>query len=72
MAKLRPIGFALLLAAAGCANQTALGPARSTGPPFAINNRELETPNSLPPGFTTVNPMAPDTGIVGVARTGPL
>ena len=60
-----------LLLLAGCADQAALGPARSTGPPFNENPRELETPNSLPPGFTTVNPMAPSTGVYGVIRTAP-
>ena len=32
--------------------------------------RELEPPNSLPRGFTTQNPIAPSTGIVGTTRVG--
>ena len=53
-----------------CAAQPPLPPARSTGLPFPDNDRELETPNSLPPGFTTINPMAPATGTVGVTQFG--
>ncbi len=71
MALLRPIGLLFLLVAAGCTDQAALGPARSTGPPFTVNDRELETPNSLPPGFTTDNPFAPETGVIGVTRAAP-
>ena len=55
----------------GCADQASLGPARSTGLPFTVNNRELETPNSLPPGFTTNHPMAPASGVLSVTRTAP-
>ena len=61
----------LVLFAAGCSNQADLGPPRSTGLPFPVNDRELETPNSLPPGFTTDNPFAPETGVIGVTRAAP-
>ena len=59
------------LALACCAPQPATGPARSDGLPFDVNNREVETPNSLPPGFTTSNPMAPSSGVLGVTRAAP-
>ncbi len=63
-----PLLAALLLGA--CADQSALPPARSTGLPFPVNDQELETPNSLPRGFTTNHPMAPATGVIGVTHTG--
>lgn len=59
-----------LLALAACTDQSALPPARSTGLPFTDNDLQLETPNSLPRGFTTNHPMAPSTGVIGVTRTG--
>ncbi len=61
------------LALASCTGDSPaqLGPARSTGLPFEVNTGELETPNSLPEGFTTRNPMAPDTGVVGVTHLPP-
>ena len=49
----------------GCADQTALGPPRSTDPKSTINNRELEPANGLPRGFTTSHSSAPATGVVG-------
>lgn len=60
-----------LLALASCVPASNQGPARSTGLPFDVNSREVETPNSLPPGFTTSNPMAPRTGVLGVTRVAP-
>ena len=45
-----------------------LDPARST---LTDNPGGLDTPNSLPNGFTTRNPMAPDTGVVGVTHLAP-
>jgi hypothetical protein len=65
---LLPLSF---LALAACTPQSGTGPARSTGLPFDVNNREVETPNSLPPGFTTSNPIAPSSGVLGVTRTAP-
>lgn len=65
-----PASLLLLLALAACADQSALPPARSTGLPFGVNSRELETPNSLPRGFTTNHPMAPATGAIGTTRVG--
>ena len=47
------------------------GPARSTGLPVEVNPGEMETPNSLPAGFTTRNPMASETGVVGVTHLPP-
>ena len=47
-------------------------PAQSTTPAFsAPPSAEVETPNSLPNGFTTQNPMASDTGVVGVTHLPP-
>jgi len=71
MTKISASALFLLTMVAGCADQSALPPARSTGLPFVVNNRELETPNSLPRGFTTNHPMAPATGIIGGTRTTP-
>jgi hypothetical protein len=71
MASMRPIALLALIAVAGCSNQADLGPARSTGPPFGVNDRELETPNSLPPGSSTDDPFAPETGVIGVTRAPP-
>ena len=73
----RAFAIVSLIMLAGCAGQggvvpaASTGPARSTGLPFPGNDAELETPNSLPPGFTTRNPMAPQTGVVGVTHMGP-
>ena len=38
--------------------------------PLRASNRELEPPNSLPPGFTTNHPLAPDTGVIGTTSLG--
>ena len=59
-----------LLALSACAAE-ATGPAQSTGYPFVVNDRELETPGSLPAGFTTNHPFAPSTGIISQTRTSP-
>ena len=61
----------VVMVAAGCAKQGDLGPARSTGQPFDVNDRELETPGSLPPGFTTNHPFAPSTGVINQTRVAP-
>lgn len=61
---IKPLAFAVLVLA-GCADQSALGPPRSTDPKSTINSRELEPANSLPRGFTTNHSIAPATGIVG-------
>ncbi len=66
-----PLAVVVVLLAGGCTGQVGQGPAQSTGVPFGVNGRELETPNSLPPGFETVNPMAPETGVVGVTHQAP-
>ncbi len=71
MTFLRWTASLFMLAVASCSNQPDPGPARSTGLPFPVNDREVETPNSLPRGFTTDNPMAPPTGVIGVTRTTP-
>jgi hypothetical protein len=69
MPNLRWIPVLCALAAAGCqAGYT--GPTRSTFQDPA-NDRELEPVNSLPPGFTTNHPLAPETGVVGVTRVAP-
>ena len=67
MIDVRLICLLLALAAAAC------GPVRTpaaTNAPFNSANPELEleTPNSLPPGSTTINPFAPATGVY---RTSP-
>ena len=61
------------LSVAGCSgnfapglNPDAAGPTRSTGAPFGVDSGELETPNSLPVGDTTHNPVATGEGVVGV------
>ena len=68
----RALGIVLVTIGLGACSQPAdLGPARSTGLPFGVNDGELETPNSLPSGFTTINPVAPETGVVGVRHLPP-
>ena len=72
MASMRPIALLALIAAAGCSNQADLGPARSTGAPSGVNDRELETPNSPPSASSTDDdPFAPGTGVIGVTRAPP-
>ncbi len=65
------VGVATLAACTGD-NPAADGPARSTTPSFAAPPAsELESPNSLPNGSTTQNPMASQTGVVGVTHLPP-
>lgn len=61
----RPLALAALLALAACASASPPpnAPATSTGP---NSNRDPQTANSLPPGFQTVHPLLPRTGVVGV------
>ena len=64
------------LALAGCSGLGAPGsgppgavpPTVSTGAPYGVDQGELETPNSLPVGDSTRNPIAPETGVVGVTH----
>ena len=63
------------LAVAGCAVSPAtearlspVGPTHSTSHPGTGFNREVETKNSLPPGFATSNTIAPATGVVAQTR----
>ncbi len=68
----RTLGIVVALVALGaCSSQTKPAPARSTGVPFDVDGGELESPNSLPRGFTTINPVAPETGVVGVTHLPP-
>lgn len=53
---------------------TACAPPSTVSRPVPVDmagpERELEPPNSLPRGFTTQNPIAPSTGVVGTTRVG--
>ena len=69
---MRALGIVVVATGLGaCSKPADLGPARSTGVPFDVNDGELETPNSLPPGFTTINPIAPTSGVLGVNHLPP-
>ena len=62
------LALACCAALAACAPAVADGPAVSTAP---NSNREPQSPNSLPRGFETSNPLTPRTGNVGTTRVGP-
>lgn len=57
--------MAALLSA--CGQATTNAPTVSTGP---NSNREPQSPNSLPRGFETPNPLTSRTGIVGDTSVG--
>ena len=68
---LATVGLATL---AGCTGDgvVAGGPAQPTSAsPAAPPSTDIESPNSLPNGSTTQNPMASQTGVVGVTHLPP-
>lgn len=70
---IRVLAILGVVAMAGCtgAGPTELAPATSTGAPYGVDQGELESPNSLPVGSTTRDPIATETGVVGVLHLPP-
>ena len=70
----RVLAIVGLVALAACSGDLPAGgvPAQSTTPSFSPPpSAEVETPNSMPNGATTQNPMALESGVVGVTHLPP-
>ena len=72
MDRLTPKLGATLALACILATVAACAPPMTGASPVSVgpnSNQEPQPANSLPPGFRTVNPIAPSTGILGSTGT---